>query len=361
MKRNVLVKRPLAHALALLGACSALSLAPMAQAAPDLYYNANAQVYGGIYTTFTSPVLGDGSFNLNGKSDYQSNWKGSGNLSTGVADATFTIPTGPGGLDPVYDIVTSAGKYGMGYSGQAEAAGLSLRTKISSHLEDDTGTLVQGSPTDLRSSLYAYAQASWNQQFFIAATAARPTGSYGAILVSAKLDGSFPALSDPSVYNNAGAYMHIASTFTDTAGVNYSSNFNLNASANDPAWTGSTTVYKKLLFQYGTVFNLSAYQHAWADNNGNSDFFNTGRITSIELPFGATLESGAQQAGLGSLAALYGTVTNSATVDDINTNWDFGNNGGGFNPPVPEPASSALLLAGLGVLGLLAKRQRRGR
>ncbi|WP_082679978.1 PEP-CTERM sorting domain-containing protein [Paucibacter sp. KCTC 42545] len=361
MSKDVLVYRPLAHALALLGACSALSLAPMAQAAPNLDYNAYAQVYGWVNTSFTSPVLGDGSFSLNGKSDYKNNWKGSGNLSTGVADATFTIATGPGGLDPVYDIVTSAGKYGMGYTGQAESAGLSLHTKVSSHLEDNTGALVQGNPVDLRSNLTAYAQANWSQQFFIAATAARPTGSYGAILVSAKLDGNFPSLSDPSVYNSAWANMQIGSTFTDTAGVNYTSNFEIYTSSSDPNWTGAKTVYKKLLFQYGTVFNLNAYQYTGVGSNGSADFFNTGRISSIELPFGATLESGAQQAGLGSLAALYGTVTNSATVDDINTNWDFGNNGGGFNPPVPEPASSALLLAGLGVLGLLAKRQRRQR
>ena len=99
----------------------------------------------------------------------------------------------------------------------------------------------------------------------------------------------------------------------------------------------------------------------WRYNNGSADFFNTGQISMIELPLGATLESGAEQAGLGSVGALYGNVFNATTVDDPNTNWDFGNNGGGFNPPpVPEPASAALFLAGLGALSFLTTRRRRG-
>jgi len=337
-------------------ALALMSFAPQSQAGNNLNFSSSAQIWGNVYVSFTSPVLGDGSFTLNGGSDYKGNWTGSGNTSTGVASVNYNIPTGPGGLDPIYDLVTNGGQYGMGYSGQAETAGLKLRTQIGSQVVDNTGSLVSNTPN---SSISANAYASWNQQFYIGATAARPAGSYGAILVQATLDGNFPALSDPTIGNSASASLQIGSNFTDTAGVNYNSNFNLYASASDPSWTGTQVAYKKLLFQYGTVFNLGAYQYASSSNNGAANFFNTGRITAIELPFGATLDSGAQQAGLGSLSALYGNVFNAATVDDINTNWDFGNNGGGFTPPVPEPASAALLLAGLGALSFLTARRRR--
>jgi len=77
------------------------------------------------------------------------------------------------------------------------------------------------------------------------------------------------------------------------------------------------------------------------------------------VPFQATPESGASQASLGSLAELYGNVAQSATVDDENTNRDFGNGGGGFHLPVPEPETYAPMLAGLGALGVLARRRRR--
>jgi hypothetical protein len=76
------------------------------------------------------------------------------------------------------------------------------------------------------------------------------------------------------------------------------------------------------------------------------------------LPYGATLDSGAQQAGLGSLSDLYGHVTQSATPDAVNTNWDFGNNGGGITTPVPEPSSGALMLAGAAAWALALARRR---
>ena len=53
--------------------------------------------------------------------------------------------------------------------------------------------------------------------------------------------------------------------------------------------------------------------------------------------------SGAQEAGLGAAGDLYGQVFNSATPDAQNTNWDFGNNGGGFTLPVPEPECSRVM------------------
>ena len=43
----------------------------------------------------------------------------------------------------------------------------------------------------------------------------------------------------------------------------------------------------------------------------------------------------------------------ASTLNDPNTQWDFGNGGGAI---VPEPETYAMLLAGLGPLGLIARR-----
>jgi hypothetical protein len=321
---------------------------------PALYYNASAQVYSYYNTSYSSPILGDINFGFYGKdSAYKYNSSGSGLATTGVASLSSGIPAGhSGGGDPVYDIVTSGGQYGFSYQGQAEAAGTTLRTQIAGSVTDSGGNPVSAGLTTTQS---AYSYASYNQGFYIPSTASKSTGTYGAIVVSITLDGMFPAV---AIGNNSSANLNANSSFTDSFGVSYSSYFGTSTYAGDPNWTGSITVQKKLLFQYGTVFNVNLYQYASASNNGSADFFNTGKITAIEIPYQATLYSGAEQAGLGSVGALYGDVFQSATADAGNTNWDFGNNGGGITPTVPEPETYALMLAGLGVLGLLARRRR---
>ncbi len=340
-----------AVAVAVLALCAGGAWAQTA----TLPFSSYASVYGSLYAQYSSPLLGDVSFSLYGPSDYKSNYGGSGNLSTGVASMDYTIAAGQGGTDPVYDIVTSSGQYGFGYSGRAEVDGMTLHTKASATTVDSSGQSVAYAPN---ASISGTAYASWSQQFYIGATAARPAGSYGAILMGITLDGSFGPTGTPPQLGYGYAQLSVQSNFTDTGGASFQSTSTLSTSYYDTSWTGSKTQYQKLLFQFGTAFTVQMYQYASAGSNGETDFFNTGRVSSIEVPFQATLLSGAEQAGLGSTTALFGSVVQSATADAINTNWDFSNNGGGFvPPPVPEPSAGALLLAGLGLFGYLLRRR----
>jgi hypothetical protein len=56
-----------------------------------------------------------------------------------------------------------------------------------------------------------------------------------------------------------------------------------------------------------------------------------------------------------------GNLRRATTLDDPNTNWngDFGTGGGAIVPGIPEPETYAMLLAGLGLLGLVARRRTR--
>ena len=322
---------------------------------PYLSYTSQAYVDGYFNTQYSSALLGNGSLNVFGDSFSSSN----------NAQVTYSVPTGGSEEpDPIYDLVTSHGQYGFSYDGSAQVEGNQLKTQLTSSIVDSYGNLVDYSEN---TTLQTRSFAKWEQDFYIASDEFHEAGSYGAILVGITLDGSFPDLTDPWIENQSGVTLHAGSKFTDTAGVSYNTSFSIFSDASDLSWTGSQSVFQKLLFQYDTPFNVSLAQwfssyetdeyYAAVDGNGSADFSHTGEISLIELPFGATLFTGSQQASLGN--DFFSNVINSATLDAENTNWDFGNNGGGFTAPPQVPVPNAIWLFGSGILGLIGLSKRK--
>jgi len=312
-----------------------------------LSYNSWAQVYGYAYATLQStliPGLNASQVQFTLPGDYQYN----SGTATPLVRYAFSIDAGlPSGTDLAYDLLTTQGQFGFSYVGSAQVLGSSLKTKIDTVAVDASGAAVDSTGG---TSFNASAYASWSDQWLIKANARHAAGSYGAILVGIQLDGSFPSTLNPSPDAQGSAALSAYANFTDSAGVSYQSSFSVSTYGSDPAWTGSKVTFKKLLFQYGTPFYLSLSQNAYGYNTSSVDFFNTGKIESVELPFDAELETGLLD--LGGTLADYGRVFNSATADAENTNWDFGNNGGGFSTNVPEPEGLALALAGLSLLAI---------
>ena len=343
----------------LLAALGSLTFS-MEATAQHLSYSSSSDVYGWLYTNIDSPYIPSGNqFSVQLPSDGQYS-NGTTNIHSTSA---WSLPAGEVTTDIIYNLATDKGLYAYGYSGEAAVFGNQLKASVATTSTDTSWQNPNGT------SVSANSYARFDDQWLIRSNSNHAARSYGAILVTATLDGYFPTAAGSD--NNASAYLQAQTSFTDTAGVNYNSYFNLNAypsgsSVSGGNWTyddwtvqgNSITVTKKLLFQYDTAFNLNMYLYASSSGNGQADFYNTGKITEILLPFDAELETGSQSSGLEGVTL--GNVHHASSLNDPNTTWDFGSaDGGGITPNVPEPESYAMFLAGLGLMGLLTRRRSR--
>lgn len=279
---------------------------------------------------------------------YSYNVPGDNVAGNALASASFNLPANT--TDPETDLgpITSNGQFGFSLNGQTKVTGTKMQGSLISQILD-----ANGNPTSAQqdTTFRSWTYSRFTDQWLINADANHAAGTYGAVILGIHLDAK-PASGAPSGTINTyyGGQLFAKSSFADPAldpTSDHSDYVGITGSSTEASWTGSGTAYKKILFKYGTPFSLTMQLNGIGFENTALEL--SGRIDSVELPYGTTLLTGAQQSGLAGVD--YGTVFNAASLNDQNTNWDFANNGGGFTPAVPEPATYALLIGGLAVVG----------
>ena len=257
---------------------------------------------------------------------------------------------------------TTAGKIalvdGVSAKSRSQVDGTTLRARSwASAYVDSANFEVQ--------KVQAVAHADWTDQWLIAPTADHAAGSFGRIKIRLQLDGSFPDTSlnpgpigDDPVDGGVRAgdiKLSATSSFDDTFGAHHSSRLDVT-----PTWTtlsGTATAETYLLFQYGTAFsfNLSmdAQSLSWSPHGSSgtpfiipdetdANFLDGGRIAQILVPDGTTLQTGASLVGQASYAnSIIGSTDPNLYVASV-----------------PEPETYALMLAGMGMVAFMRRRQR---
>lgn len=124
------------------------------------------------------------------------------------------------------------------------------------------------------------------------------------------------------------------------------------------SWDGSSTFDGTLTgtrsFATGDVVYVDSYAQSWVWENGLSDAENTVTLTNLSVPTGVRVLA---QSGTNYSGVFTGGGGGGGLCTDLSC-LGGGGGGGGGTPPIPEPETYALLLAGLGVVGWVVRRRR---
>lgn len=346
---------------ALLG-LTCLALSAQAQSQFRLF----AEGYGGYYNAIqtTSPVFG---LDANGNPNivYGSVPYGSDYRSASAFDQLTPLPNVTAGgvwagdASKGMTTVTTTAQARTDWGSNHASASTSGYTSVK---ESYAGQFVVGGttwPMQVKSNTVSYASAtsSWEELYQIGGG----TGT-GQFTGSIHIDGSLTGLTDgvASINWSLRTFSNelVASLYAyyDGATNTWNKSIYSNGEWNSTNGTGGLTINEDVVgsysFTYGAALYLQSVLSTDVNGNGTADFSNTVQFTGMTLPQGAAVfvVSGARASNYGIQFAGNGSGTICSELACAL--------GGGVQP-IPEPGTYAMFIAGLGVIGWVARRRAR--
>ena len=193
-----------------------------------------------------------------------------------------------------------------------------------------------------------YAQSTWQDLFVVTPQNPAMLGLPALIEVSVKIDGTFTQETGSFYYNIRN---FDGSQAYDDNSYNY---YSASAATGDLVSFGSSVVPKIYNFTsiYGNPFLITATLVASiGDAAGSVDLLHTAKVTDIKIPTNAAISflSGAS-------GGAYGGIS-GGVFGQYGSGGGGGGGGGPILPPVPEPQTYALMLAGLAIIVTVARRR----